>query len=79
MAGSVQIPLDAVPPFCCAISKLLRVYSIPLSVSLIKKLKSTGPKRDLWETSLMASLHLDIPYEISTERRKELSLVSFVS
>lgn len=72
-------PSSAVPPLCCAISKLLRVHSVPLSVSLIKELKSTGPKRDPWGSPLVAILHLDIPYRISTERRKQLSLVSFAS
>lgn len=32
-----------------------------------------------WGSPLVAILHLDIPYTISTERRKQLSLVSFAS
>ena len=55
------------PSFCCinhttplgVISKLLRVHSVPSSMSLIKMLKSTNPKRDPWGTSLAISLYLD--------------------
>ena len=35
------------------------MYSIPLSRSLIKMLKSTGHKMDLWGKPLVTGLHLD--------------------
>ncbi len=41
-------------------ANLLRVYSIPSSMSLIKMLKSTSPKTDPWGTPLVTGLHLDI-------------------
>jgi len=40
------------------ISKLLRAHLITLSKSLLKVLKRISPKRDLWRTPLMNSLHL---------------------
>lgn len=49
-----QVPLDGVPSSCCihcstrlsAISKLMRVHSMPSSVSLLKMLKSANPLGD---------------------------------
>jgi len=61
LSEPVQCPLDGVPSFCCmncttqlgVISNLLRVRSIPLSMLLIKILKSTGPKMNPWGIPLM--------------------------
>ena len=63
-----NVPLHGVPSFCCVhcttqlgvISKLLRVHSIPPSVSLIEMLKSSGPRMDPWGTPLITGLHLDM-------------------
>mgnify|MGYP001864314314 CR=1 FL=1 len=41
-------------------TNLLSVHSIPLPVSLMKILKSSGSSIDYWETPLVADLHLDI-------------------
>jgi len=49
------VPLSLVPS-----ADLLRVRSIPLSMSLIKMLKSTGSKKDPWRTSLITGLQLDL-------------------
>ena len=51
-----QVPLDGVPSFCrihcstrlSAISKLMRVHSMPSSVSLMKMLNSSSPETDPW-------------------------------
>ena len=48
-------PLSLVPS-----ENVLRVHSISLSMSLIKVLKSTGPKTDPWGTLLVTSLYLGI-------------------
>ena len=68
LSEPVQVPLHGVPSFCCVhcttqlgvISKLLRVHSIPPSVSLIEMLKSSGPRMDPWGTPLITGLHLDM-------------------
>lgn len=49
----------AAPLSLVSSSNLMRVHSIPLSGSLIKMLKSTRPKVDYWEASLITNLHLD--------------------
>jgi len=41
-------------------ANLLRVHSFPSSVSLIKMVKSTGPKTAPWGMLLITSLHLDV-------------------
>ena len=41
-------------------ANLLRVHLIPLSMSLMKKLNSTGPNMDPQGTPLVTNLHLDI-------------------
>ena len=41
-------------------ANLLKVHSIPLSMSRMKILTSTGPSNDPWGTPLVTSLHLDI-------------------
>ena len=68
LSEPAQVPLHGVPSFCCVhcttqlgvISKLLRVHSIPPSVSLIEMLKSSGPRMDPWGTPLITGLHLDM-------------------
>jgi len=47
-------------------ANLLRMHSIPSPMSLIKMLKSTGPKTVPWGTLLVTSLHLDIELLITT-------------
>jgi len=42
------------------ISKLAEVHSVPRSRSLIKMLKTTGPKTVPWGTPLVIGVHLDI-------------------
>ena len=62
-----QVPLHGIPPFsyvscttqCGGICKLLKVHQIPLSMALIKMLKSTSPMMDPWEAALVTGLHLD--------------------
>jgi len=61
-----QVPLDGIPSSCCihcstqlsAISKLMRVHSMPSSVSLLKMLKSANPEMDPWGTPLITNLRL---------------------
>lgn len=53
---TVQVLLDGIPSFCyvnCTLSlassgDMLKVCSVPLSVSLMKVLKHAGPKVDSW-------------------------------
>jgi len=47
-------PLSLVPS-----ANMLRLHSTPSSMSLIKMLKSIGPKTDPWGTLLVTGLHLD--------------------
>ena len=49
-------------------ANVLRVHSILSPMSLIKMLKSTGPKTVPWGTLLFTGLHLDIEPSITTLR-----------
>ena len=51
--------VSAAPLSLLSSANLLTVHSIPSSISLIKMLKSTGPKTDTWRTSVVTGLHLD--------------------
>ena len=48
------------PPLLCLLQNLLRVHSIPLSVSLMKMLNSTCPCIDPWGTPLITGFHLGV-------------------
>lgn len=64
----VKVPVDGIPCLqwvhCVAhlvsCANLLRVMSLPLSVSLMKTLNSTGPRMHPWGILLVADFHLNI-------------------
>ena len=41
-------------------ANLLRVHSSPSPMSLMKMVKSTGPRTDPWGTTLITVLHLEV-------------------
>ena len=57
--ASVPSVVSIAPLSLVSSAILLKVHLIPLSVSSIKMLKSTGPRTDPWGTALMTVLHLD--------------------
>ncbi|PKU44713.1 hypothetical protein llap_4987 [Limosa lapponica baueri] len=64
---AVQVPLDGILSIICVnyttqlgTANLLRVHSIPLSMSLVKILNHTGPSTNPSGTPLITDLHLDI-------------------
>ena len=70
----VQVSLDGFLPYnvlttplsLVSSANLLRVHSMPLSMSLIRMLKSTGPRTDPWGTLLVPGLHPDTDPLIKT-------------
>ena len=80
----VQVPLDAIPPFCCAISKLLRVHSIPSSVSLAEEHRSLEgplgdtacqppPVRSAIDHNALAATTQPVPYPLNSAPFRSIS------
>ncbi|KAK4827142.1 LOW QUALITY PROTEIN: hypothetical protein QYF61_014736 [Mycteria americana] len=59
-SGWHLFPPASAPHSLVLLADLLRVHSIPLSMSLTKMLNSAGPNTDPWGTPLITGLHLDI-------------------